>query len=912
MRLHPSYILIAFGLVFCLTVPASTAWMVWQQRRAAIETTGTNLQNLARAIADQTDRIVESVELAEDRLLDHMAIGQDGSAGEALGMTGSKRLHVLMRDIIAGMSGAYALALIDAHGNLVNFSNDYPIPERNLADRQYYQFALTHPDVKSFISETLVNRQTNNANFYVVRRLTEPDGAFAGLLLGAVQVEYLARLFGANTLPPGGSVTLFRPDGTMLARHPMVPLSATQGREAEFRASFFGADRGAIRRKGVFDGIERLTALNDLPRHSLKVAVSVPFHTVVATWKVQAVWMTSIALMGCLVTGVTVAFAIRRLHDQQRLEAAAAALKADAERRYAEQKIAEQHDRFGKALDNMSQGLLMFDASNRLLLANTAMRRIFDLRDDALHPGMTIPEVVYAVSRSGMISGDIDSVAAYYTGIVQKNVPAKFLRKLQDGRQMSGVFVPCDDGWVMTFEDITEARKADERIAYLAMHDALTGLPNRVMLRTRTDEALAAIRGGGGFAVMCLDLDQFKDVNDTLGHPAGDKLLCVVAKRILSVTRGSDVVARLGGDEFAVVAYPAEDQTIIAGMAARLVEAVSEPYEIDGQQVIIGISIGIAIAPSDGTDPDRLMKNADLALYGAKSGGRGRYAFFEPTMEQLLVDRRRLEAELRDALGLDQLELHYQPIVKVATRRIVGFEALMRWRHATRGMIPPSDFISVAEENGSIIQLGAWALNRACLEATRWPDGLKVAVNLSPVQFRSGELVETIAAALGASGLAPNRLELEITESTMMQDTDATLVILQQIKALGVRIAMDDFGTGYSSLAYLQRFPFDKIKIDRAFVQAIDQATNLAIIRAVNSIAGNMGIGTTAEGVETEEQFARVAEERCDEAQGYLFSRPRLDSEIAAMLEGTSLPPVLPPTPRPAATASPRLDTAAV
>lgn len=487
------------------------------------------------------------------------------------------------------------------------------------------------------------------------------------------------------------------------------------------------------------------------------------------------------------------------------------------------------------------------------------------------------------MGSTGNLSENIPAVVDFYLKLVQQNTPAKVIRRLPDGRQLTVNFAPHNDGWLVTFEDTTEARNADERITYLAMHDALTSLPNRVMLRTRTDEALAAITGGGGFAVLCLDLDNFKDVNDGLGHPAGDALLCEVATRILSVTRHSDVVARLGGDEFAIVALR-DDDAGIATMASRLVEAIRVPYEIDGQMVLIGTSIGIAMAPADGTDPDTLMKNADLALYRAKSNGRGCYAFFEPSMEQHLVDRRRVEIELRNALAQGEFELYYQPVLKVATRHIIGFEALIRWRHGTRGMVPPDKFIPIAEENGLIVQIGEWALNQACLEAASWPGSLKVAVNLSPVQFRTGNLLETIVAALDASGLAANRLELEITESSVMQDADATLAIIKAIKSLGVRLAMDDFGTGYSSLAYLQKFPFDKVKIDRAFVRDSGQATNLAIIRAVTGIAQSMGIETTAEGVETEDQFARMAVEGCHEAQGFLFSRPRPGSDVMAML----------------------------
>jgi diguanylate cyclase (GGDEF)-like protein len=891
LRPHPFYLLVAFGSLFCVVVVVTTVWMVRTQYEAAIKGAGTNLTNLSQAVADQTDRIIKSVEIAEDRLLEHLALGRDDVTGERMGMAGSKQLHVVMRDIITGMSEAYALALLDMTGNLVNFSNEFPVPARNLADRPYFRFALAHPDVTSFISETVTSRQTSRPTFYVVRRITGPDGAFAGVLLGSVEVGYLERLFGASALPDGGSVALLRSDGTMLARYPAVAAAAAQGREAEFHTVFFAADHSPFRHLGVFDDADRMAAVSDLPTHPLKVAVSVPFVSVIAAWQLEAAWIGGVVALECLTTAITIFVTIRRFHDRQRLETAASALTVNEERRRAECEIAEQHARFGMALDNMSQGLMMFDSTRTLLLSNTAVLKIFDLQTGILRPGMPFTNVIRAIADVGNLSVNVATVIDFYLTLFEQNVPAKFTLAVPAGRHLTANFKPYDNGWLITFEDVTEVRRADERIMHMAMHDALTGLPNRVMLKTHTDEALAAIFGGGdSFAVMCLDLDNFKDINDTLGHPAGDRLLCEVAKRLQSVVRRSDLVARLGGDEFAIVAFPNDDEAGISELASRMVRVVGDPYEIDGHVVSIGTSIGIAMAPADGTAPDTLMKNADLALYNAKSNGRGRYAFFESSMEQHLADRRRVEVELRNALVLGEFELFYQPVVKVATRRIIGFEALMRWRHPTRGMVSPGEFIPIAEENGFIVQIGEWALNRACLEAARWPGSLRVAVNLSSVQFRTGNLVETVAGALAASGLAASRLELEITESTVMQDADATLAIIKEIKALGVRLAMDDFGTGYSSLAYLQRFPFDKVKIDRAFVRDSGQTTNLAIIRAVTSIAESMAIETTAEGVETEEQFACVANEGCTEVQGFLFSPPRPGSEILAMMAQQSRP----------------------
>lgn len=404
------------------------------------------------------------------------------------------------------------------------------------------------------------------------------------------------------------------------------------------------------------------------------------------------------------------------------------------------------------------------------------------------------------------------------------------------------------------------------------------------MLRLRAEEALPLGGAPEACAVMCLDLDRFKNVNDTLGHPAGDKLLCEVSRRLQSVVRRSDVVARLGGDEFAILARPLDSKAELAAMACRIVDAIREPFVIDGQMVFVGTSIGITMSPDHGDDVDTLMQNADLALYRAKNDGRGRFAFFDPSLQDGLSERRRMETEMRTAVEAGHFELRYQPVIEVVTRRILGFEALMRWRHPDRGMVPPDEFIPTAEDGGMIAQLTEWALLMACQDARRWPDGLKVAVNLSPVLFRGFGLVAMVADALAASGPESNRLELEITESAMMRDPDETLAILVRLKALGVRVLMDDFGTGYSSLAYLKTFPFDKVKLDKAFVRDIDQPTSLAIIRAVTGIAESLSVRTVVEGVESEAQFRRVAAEGCDEVQGFLFSRAIPPSTIKAML----------------------------
>jgi diguanylate cyclase (GGDEF)-like protein/PAS domain S-box-containing protein len=434
--------------------------------------------------------------------------------------------------------------------------------------------------------------------------------------------------------------------------------------------------------------------------------------------------------------------------------------------------------------------------------------------------------------------------------------------------------------------DVTERKQAEARIAYMAHHDALTGLPNRVLFHQRLDEALVRVApDGDSLAVLCLDLDHFKSVNDTLGHPIGDLLLRQVAERLGKCLRKSDMVARLGGDEFAIVQTPLPEPEEASRLARRLIETVSLPFDLDGHEAVVGASIGIALAPDDGEDSDALLRNADMALYRAKSEGRGTSHFFEPEMDRRLQARRLLEIDLRKAYAQSEFELFYQPLVNLKSGRVSGFEALIRWRHPERGLVSPAEFIPVAEEIGLIVPIGEWVLHEACREAATWPGDIHVAVNLSPVQFRSRGIVQAVLSALGCSGLAPRRLELEITESVLLGETDLNIATLHQLRSLGVRIAMDDFGTGYSSLSYLRTFPFDKIKIDRSFVrEMVERPDCVAIVRAVAGLGASLGIATTAEGVETVEQLERVRAEGCTEVQGYLFSAPRPASELAALL----------------------------
>jgi diguanylate cyclase (GGDEF)-like protein/PAS domain S-box-containing protein len=434
--------------------------------------------------------------------------------------------------------------------------------------------------------------------------------------------------------------------------------------------------------------------------------------------------------------------------------------------------------------------------------------------------------------------------------------------------------------------DITERKRAEARVAHMAHHDALTGLPNRVLLRLRMEEALARMRRtGNGVATLCIDLDNFKSVNDTLGHPCGDHLLQRIAERIRGVMRDEDTAARLGGDEFAILLANVAEPAEVAALARRFLTEISEPFDVMGHQVLIGASVGIALAPGDGDDADRVLKNADLALYRAKADGKGAFRFFEAEMDARAQARRRLEMDLRQAMRAGTLEIHYQPLVQLESGRVSALEALLRWPHPERGFIPPAEFIPIAEETGLIVSLGAHVLRQACADASKWPAHVKLAVNLSPLQFRTGNLFVAVKQALEQTGLSPKRLELEITETLLLEKADHVLATLHALRALGVGISMDDFGTGYSSLSYLRSFPFDKIKIDRSFVHDLgSNAEGQAIVRAILSLGTSLGITITAEGVETDAELACLQAAGCHEGQGYLFSKAQPQAEILKLL----------------------------
>jgi diguanylate cyclase (GGDEF)-like protein len=544
-----------------------------------------------------------------------------------------------------------------------------------------------------------------------------------------------------------------------------------------------------------------------------------------------------------------------------------------------------QNLRFDTAMNHMSHGLAMFDSEHRLVVSNRLYGELYGLTPAQLKRGTSIRQLLEYRHAKGVF-GDVEFEPFARDWLAEFGKASSRVQELADGRVFSIVRRPMRDGGIVsTTEDITERRRSEAKIAHMAHHDALTDLPNRVLLKERLELAVTRVHRGEIVAVHLLDLDHFKNVNDTLGHPVGDKLLKGVTDRLGTLIRETDTIARMGGDEFAIVQVGINQPSDASNLAQRVIDVVSAPHEIEGHQVVAGTSVGIAIGPIDGTDPDQLIRNADLALYRAKGDGRGTFRFFEPDMDARMQARRMMEYDLRKALIAGEFELYYQPLVNLERDEISGCEALLRWRHPRSGMISPGDFIPLAEENGFIVPLGEWVIRQACATAATWPEHVKVAVNLSPAQFKSPGLEQAVVGALAASGLRPERLELEITETVLLQDSTATLATLHQLRSLGVRVAMDDFGTGYSSLSYLQSFPFDKIKIDRSFIKEVaDKKNAVDIVRAVAALASGLGMSTTAEGVETKQQLDAVKAEGCTEMQGFVFSEPLSGRDIESLL----------------------------
>jgi diguanylate cyclase (GGDEF)-like protein len=554
--------------------------------------------------------------------------------------------------------------------------------------------------------------------------------------------------------------------------------------------------------------------------------------------------------------------------------------------------------RFDTALNNMSHGLSMFNRDQRMVVSNKRLTELLGAQSDADAKGLTPRELLLdGVASGSVFRSEFEALATEFESRLAASDRSKLLIESPDGKTLDLTFQPMDGGGsVVLVEDVTERRNAEAKIRHLARYDALTGLPNRTFFHEQMEEALTStLMYGESSAVLFVDLDQFKQVNDTLGHPAGDALLCEVADRLRRITGENDVLARFGGDEFVLLCATAANDDEAAALADRIVDELEEPYEIDGHEVVIGASVGIAVSPRDGVDTDLLLKNADMALYRAKADGRGAWRFFKPEMDVQAQARRGLELDLRNALATNAFRLFYQPLINLKTKRISTCEALLRWPHPERGMVSPAEFIPIAEEMGLIVDIGRWVLREACAECSNWPNDVHVAVNFSPIQFRRGNVPEMIRQVLAETGLEPHRLDVEITESVLLQDTQATHAALRQICDIGVKISLDDFGTGYSSLSYLHSFPLHKVKIDRSFLEGLESGgRSLILFRGIARLSAELGMLVAVEGIETQEQLALVASEpSIEEVQGWLFSAAIPGSQIRQLLFSSTPPAAL-------------------
>jgi len=894
---------------------------------------------------------------------------------------------------------------------IIKLSSLGPIQSRvDISSREPFKVHINSLVDQLYIGAPTIGQLSGKPSIQLTRRLTAPDGSFGGTIGASLDVLQLEKFYDSIDVGRAGVITLVGFDGIIRARSGRTPTarefignSILHTKMFElYRQSPVGSYWNSENTTRGFEGVKRLI--------SYRVVEGLPLFAVVGLAESDIFQQATLTVhkyyqVGFLLTAIVLIAMAIGVKRQLQLASASAALQRTNKR------LGEETVKLNMALNNMSQGLLAFDRSKRIIICNRRYIEMYGLSPEVVKPGCTFNELICHRKESGSFIGDVEQYCANIEAAIAQgtttslileargrsirlvnqpmatggwiathediseqqraekeldqtkrfldsiieNLPIAIVVKDAKTRQfvlvnrafeamiglprnellsrtlfdifpakdaeridrsdseyllnsvgadykefevdtpMRGLrihgttrIVVCDDRGdakylIIAIEDVTDRKKSEQQIAFMAHHDALTGLANRVAVARKIEEAAARLRRfGEPFSVLLLDLDRFKFVNDTLGHPAGDALLREVASRLKAVLRETDVLARLGGDEFAIIQTGEVEQRQAAGrLADRITDIIAKPFDIDGTEAHIGASIGIALAPDHATDTDSLLKMADMALYSAKSAGRNGYRFFGPEMSLAAGERRGLEADLRRAFAQNELELHYQPIIDTKTRKVCGAEALIRWRHPTKGMVPPDQFIPLAEETGLITQIGEWVLHTACIEAATWPADVKVAVNLSPVQFRKSNLPEVVMYALAQSGLPPERLELEITETALIESAADCLPALRQFRNLGIAIALDDFGTGYSSLSQLTMFPFDKIKIDKSFTQNMIKRTECAaIISATLTLAQSLDMATTAEGVETVQQYRLLRLAGVTSLQGYLFKRPGPATEI--------------------------------
>jgi diguanylate cyclase (GGDEF)-like protein/PAS domain S-box-containing protein len=852
-----------WAVILLLGVSAGAVVLtICQLREDAIRAAVSESGSIASVLASQLSRSVQSIDVTLLDIKRKVEANSSGASGDFSADFDRGEFLQTLRRRLAGTPQVFSLAVTNKDGQIVVSTLSGVQAEYDISSRDFFRDARDRTDGGISISIPSANPVTGTRMVIFARRLQNSNGEFAGIVFASVNTKYFEDIFSAIQSVHSLLFTLLNPDGVILFRQPDDRESA--GLELSDKAQWSKAlanDDPVFRLRGKADNNIRYVSIRRVPHYPLIVDISLTESTVLETWERRAATIIAgssvlLALSFYLLAAIT-----RQVRSLTRSRAS----------------LAEKSQQLDAALNNMSQGLTMYDSEGRLIVSNAEFQRISGLTAEQLKPGTTLADIMRARIALGTASDNAPELFADSFELAQRTGSSRTTLKLGDGRTISVMRqMMSTGGWVSIHQDITEQKRIEAQLARMARYDELTGLANRTLLTEKISEALGrSRRNGEEFSVMMLDIDRFKTVNDSLGHPAGDSLLKEVARRLKETTRETDCVARLGGDEFAVLhaAEPDQRQGAIA-LSSRILHAIRQPYELEGRTLNVGTSIGIAVAPRDGTAANTLIKHADLALYQAKAQGRDRSCFFEPEMEAKAREIRQIEDDLRRAIGRQEFELHYQTIFDLEHHRCAGVEALVRWRHPERGLIHPDQFIPFAEESGLIVPLGRWILHRACADAVKWPPRLKVSVNLSPVQFLQEDLLDVIKSTLEETGLPPKRLVLEITETVLLENNENNLALLHELKKLGVWILLDDFGIGYSSMTYLQTFPFDGIKIDQSFTQAMADHSGAAIVCAIAGLGRSLDMATTAEGVETVDQLTFLRAAGCQYAQGYLLSRP--------------------------------------
>ena len=849
---------------------------IWVLRQGAIADTEDDNHRLGVVLAEEVSRTLQADDSVLLQMLDKITRSGVGDVAALREKFGGLDIHVALAKRLIDLPQTSSFVIFDSAGRFVNDSARWPMPDYSNLSRSYIQHFLTTPDQGPYISEPLVSQSFGFKTSVLARRISGANGAFLGVIMAPIRLDYFDTLLARTGLSDGTLVSIIRRDGLMLVHYPTLDLPPDQ--RIPTNLPWYGTvasggghytSYGALVSPGP-----TFISVHPLETYPLVVDVGRTKAAALARWQRQAIMMSA-GVLAALISLTALLLALMRQiaiseASQERINQQVGAIKAS-------------EALLATTLEHMNQGLIMVDAAGTIALYNRRALEILELPADfmAAHP-RAIDVIDYQMQQD-------DLAAPSEPGLDLATLLGSqscYERSRPNGTVVEVRTAPLPDGgMVRTYTDITARAAAETMLGLAASHDQLTGLANRNGFNTRLEAALsAARRENTELAVLCLDLDGFKVINDTLGHGAGDQLLIQVAQRMRDLARGSDIVGRLGGDEFAVV-LPGANLTGAENVARRLLEAIRTPFTLGEETARIGVSIGIAAYPIDGGTAEQLLRNADSALYKAKTGGRNGWCSYASEDGQRERMRMLLEQDLRTAVELRQFPLAYQPICDVITSEPAAFEALLRWNHPTRGAISPSEFIPIAEQTGLILPLGRWVIEVACAEAAAWAAPLRIAVNLSPAQFRDDDLVGFIQDVLTRTGLSAQRLELEVTEGLLLEDVEDVVRTMQTLRAMGIRMVLDDFGTAHSNLSYLRGFPFDTVKIDRSFLRALNSDRQArALVEAMLAMARALDLDVIGEGVETQEQLTLLSAMQCRWVQGYLLGRPAPSADTRELI----------------------------